>query len=148
MSGPAALRRDLDVAAYAALAAALSDPERPREALLAEHGLDEAAWAEIDEAWQERLSRAMDEEGDGVPEVVAAYAEAFAQAKQPAPGAALTLERFAEATREIQRRGDPAAALARLGIALSAYLEANAHWTRRMIEEPGLAERFRQALGR
>jgi hypothetical protein len=141
-------RPELDVAAYAALSAALSDPERSRDEVLAEHGLSEEAWAEIDEAWQERLSAAMDAPDDGgVPPLVAAYAEAFARARRPAVSAVLSLERFAEATREIQRRGDPSGVLARLGIPLTAFLKANEHWTRRMIEDPDVAQRFRRALG-
>jgi hypothetical protein len=137
---------DLDVTTYAALAAALSDPTRTREEVLAEHGLDEDAWTQLDERWQERLSSAMDEDVDGVPALVAAYAEAFTRARHGAAGR-LSLQRFAEATREIQRRGDPATALARLGIPLAAYLESSAHWTRRIAEAPELAEQFRRWLG-
>lgn len=138
---------DLDVTTYAVVMAALSDPGRTREEVLAEHGLDEQAWTALDERWQERLSSAMDEDTDGVPPVVAAYAEAFARARHDGTSGRLSLQRFAEATREIQRRGDPAAALARLGILLAVYLESNAHWTRQMVEDPQLAEQFRRWLG-
>jgi hypothetical protein len=137
---------ELDVTAYAALAAALAEPGCRREAVLAARGLDEAAWAGIDDAWQARLSAAMEEETDGIPPLVAAYAEAFAAAQREAGGQGLPLERFAEATREIQRHGDPTTTLARLGIPLAAYLQANAHWTRRIVEDRALAERFRRAL--
>ena len=141
-------RPEIDVTAYAAIAAALSDPGCVRDRVLAGHGLDEERWAEVEEAWQERLSRAMDEEAEGgVPPLVAAYADAFARAKRQTGGALLSLERFAEATREIQKHGDPAAALGRLGIPLASFLEANEHWTRRMIADPALAQRFRRALG-
>ncbi len=139
-------RPDLDVTAYGALAAVLADPECPREQVLAAHGLDEATWAEIDDRWQARLSAAMDEECDGIPPLVAAHADAFAAAQRATAVQALPLERFAEATREIQRRGDPTAALARLGIPLAAYLQANAYWTRRVVEDRALAEQFRRAL--
>lgn len=139
-------RPELDVTAYAALAAALADPGCQRAEVLAAHGLDEAAWAGLDEAWQARLSAAMEEESDGVPPLVAAYAEAFAAAQRAAAGQGMTLERFAEATREIQRNGDPTGTLARLGIPLAAYLQANAYWTRRVVEDRALAERFRRAL--
>ncbi len=58
-----------------------------------------------------------------MPPLVAAYAEAFAEAR--ARGASrqsvLSIERFADATRAIQLSGDPTAALGRLGIAFRRF---------------------------
>jgi len=88
----------------------------------------------------------MDEECDGIPPLVAAHAEAFAAAQRAAAAQVLPLERFAEATREVQWHGDPAAALPRLGIPLAVYPQANAYWTRRVVEDPALAEQLRRAL--
>jgi hypothetical protein len=144
--------RDLshsDMRAYAALAATLAAGDRPREAILRERGLDEAGWEALDRLHQDQLSRAMDEEHDGVPPLVAAYAEAFAaaRARSASTQSVLALERFADATREIQRSGDPTAALGRLGIALDDFLRANEHWTLRMMTDPDLLRRFRARLG-
>ena len=138
-----------DMRAYAALAAALAANDRPREAILRERGLDEAGWEALDRRCQSRLSRAMDEDHDGVPPLVAAYAEAFARERARRAGAqsVLSIERFADATREIQRSGDPTAALGRLGIALDDFLRANEHWTPRMMTDPDLLRRFRARLG-
>jgi hypothetical protein len=138
-----------DMRAYAALAAALAAGDRPREAILRERGLDEAGWEALDRLQQSQLSRAMDEEHDGVPPLVAAYAEAFAAARARRAGATilLSIERFGDATREIQRSGDPTAALGRLGIALDDFLRANEHWTLRMMTDPDLLRRFRARLG-
>ncbi len=138
-----------NVSEYAALSALLADPDCDRERVLAARGLDEDRWAEIDARWQDRLSRAMDEESDGVPPLVAAYAAAFerARAAQRRDAAVISIERFAEATREIQRRGDPTAALAHVGVSLQEFLRANEHWTRRMLEDPELFARFRAVLG-
>ncbi len=139
----------LDIRAYAALAATLAAGDRPRGAILAARGLDEAAWEALDRHHQEQLSRAMDDDADGVPPLVAAYAEAFAAARARTTGAAalLTIERFGDATREIQRSGDPTAALARLGIALDDFLRANEHWTSRMMSDAEVLRRFRARLG-
>jgi len=41
-----------DVRAYAALSARLAEPDADRAALLAEHGLDEDGWDELDDVWQ------------------------------------------------------------------------------------------------
>lgn len=140
----------LSLDAYAALVVALAEGALPREQLLRAQGLDEERWAALDADYQARLSQALDEEHEGVPPLIAAYDEAFARARAAAhPGEArLSLERFADATREIQRRGDPLAALGHLGITLADYLAASAQWTRRMLAEPEIGERFRARLSR
>ncbi len=139
---------DVDVETYATIVVELCDDRRPREAVLAERGLDETSWAAVDARWQDRLSRAMDAEGDGVPAIVLQYADAFTRARAAARrgDAVLSVERFAEATREIQRGSDPHAALAKLGITLAQFLAANEVWTRRMVAEPDVLERFQRAL--
>lgn len=148
MSSPAPPTLDLE--AYAAITVALADGALPRAIVLAERGLGEAEWAAIDERWQAELSGALEEEHEGVPPLVAAYAEAFerARAARRRVKEILPLERFADATREIQLRGDPLAALAHLGIALGDYLAANEHWTPRILAEPALATIFRGRLVR
>ena len=138
-----------DMRAYAALVATLAAGTQPRAAILLERGLDEAGWEALDRFHQDQLSRAMNEEHDGVPPLIAAYAEAFAEAR--ARGAirqgVLSIERFADATRAIQLSGDPTAALGRLGIAFDDFLRANEHWTQRMMTDPDLLRRFRARLG-
>ena len=137
-----------DVAGYATLVATLADPICDRDAVLAAHDLDEEGWAEVDRVWQNHLSRSMDEPSDGVPPLIAAYAAAFEEARDASRRAesVISIERFADATREIQRRGDPTAALARVGISLEEFIRANEHWTRRMLHDAELFERFRRRL--
>ncbi|MFT3771308.1 MAG: hypothetical protein QM820_38320 [Minicystis sp.] len=136
------------VTEYAEIAAALAEPSADRAAVLAARGLDEDAWTALDRLFQARMSRAMDEDHDGVPPIVAAYAEAFARARAALrrDEDVISIERYADATREIQQRGDPLPALARVGVSLEAFLRANEHWTRRMIEDPALLARFRARL--
>jgi hypothetical protein len=141
--------RTFAIEEYAELSAELADPACDRDALLAAHGLDEATFASLDGAAQEQLSRAMDTDDDGVPPLLAAYAEAFARARArlAVDAGVLPIERFGDATREISRRGDPLPTLTRLGISLADFLRANEHWTRRMLEDPALLARFRARLG-
>ena len=136
-----------DVEAYAALSAELADPRVDRAALLAARGLDEAAWDALDEAWQARIEEADEGDGDGIPPLVAAHAEAFARAQRARAGAVLPFERFAQAARELGRGTDLATALKRLDLTLDAYLAAQAHWTREMLADEALAARFRRAIG-
>jgi len=137
-----------DVAEYAELAATLADPSCDRDAALAAHGLDEEGWAALDGHFQDRLGRAMDAAEEGVPPLIAAYAEAFARARaaQSRGRPVISLDRFADATREIQVRGDPLPALAKHGLTLEEYLRANEHWTQRMLADPVLVARFRARL--
>jgi hypothetical protein len=140
----------LDVTEYATLAAILADPACDRERVLASRGLDEDAWNALDRRWQDRLALAMEEEeSDGIPPLIAAFAEAFERARTATRKveSVISIERFAEATREISLRGDPTAALAKVGVSLEDFIRANEHWTRRMLEDPELLARFRAKLG-
>lgn len=141
-----------DVRAYAELSVRLAEPDADRDALLAEHGLDEDGWDAIDDLWQARLSEAVDAMGDAetVPPLVKEHADAFAaaQAARVSPGAPLTLERFVEVTLDLQRGQDVQHALKRHGTTLHDYLRAQQHWLKVMMADAALAERFERAMGR
>ncbi len=143
------MQEEFDIEAYATVCVALAEG-RPRDVVLREHDLDEGSWAALDQYWQDRLSRAMNEDTEGVPPLVAAYSAAFerARAKVRAGQPILSIERFADATREIQLRGDPTSALQRVGVTLMDFLRANEHWTARMMKEPEMLEIFRKRLQR
>jgi hypothetical protein len=149
--GPALLL-ETDIRAYAALAVRLAEPDADRTALLAEHGLDEDAWDLLDDAWQERLSAAIDAMGDSdaVPPLVKEHADAFAQeqALRVAAGAPMTFERFVEVTHDIQRGHDIQHLLKRNGTTLHDYLRAEQHWLKRMLDDPELQKRFHRAMDR
>ncbi|WP_437282031.1 hypothetical protein WME90_16160 [Sorangium sp. So ce375] len=137
-----------DVEAYATLAAQLADPSADRAALLAEHGLDEAGWEALDDAWQARLSEADDEDGEdvGVPPLVVAFAEAFARAQRARAKSELSFERFLEAARELKRGTDMATVLSRLDLTLEDYLGAQQRWTAAMLEDEALMAQFQRAM--
>lgn len=142
----------MDVRAYATLSARLAEPDADRAALLAEHGLDEDGWDEIDDAWQARLSEAEDAVGDedAVPLLVKEHAEAFAQAQaaRVSPGEPLSLERFVEITLDVQRGQDTQHVLKRHGTTLHDYLRAQQHWLKKMMGDDALAARFERMMGR
>src|SRR5690606_6445496 len=130
---------------YARLRARLAAVGADRAALLAERGLDEERWEPIDERWQDRLSEALDVEGDDVPELVVRYAAAFAEGQRTTGDVAL-LERFAQCTRALRGARDPRHALERLGMPLTDYLRANQHWAPLLARDPALQARFRAAM--
>lgn len=143
---------DTDVRAYAVLSARLSEPDSDRATLLAEHGLDEEAWDQLDDAWQERLSAAIDEMGDSetVPPLVKDHADAFA-AEQAALAAArepMPFDRFIEITQDIRRGHESQHVMKRNATTLHDYLRAQQHWLKRMMDDPDLQARFHKAMGR
>lgn len=134
-----------DIAAYARLRARLAAVGADRAGMLAARGLDEERWEVLDERWQARLSEALDEEGDDVPELVLRYAAAFAEGQRET-GVVLSLERFAQCTRALQGARDPRHALERVGVTLTDYLRANQHWAPQLGRDPALEARFRAAM--
>ena len=133
---------------YAKLSAQLSGADVDREGILAKHGLDEVKWSLLEDHWQAVLSAAMDldVETHGVPEVLSRYSAAYARAQEERSSAVLSIDHFAEATRRISRSRDVQQTLADMGLTLQQFLAANLHWTKRMLESPDLAERFRKVL--
>ena len=138
----------LDIEEYAMLSARLSGEDVDRDAILAERGLDEAQWSLIEDHWQSVLSAAMDVDVEvhGIPEVLARYSAAYARAQEERSSTELSIDHFAEATRRISRSHDVQKTLAEMGLTLPQFLKANLHWTKRMLESPELAERFRKVL--
>ncbi|WP_437562831.1 hypothetical protein [Sorangium sp. So ce542] len=137
-----------DVEVYATLAARLADPGGDRAALLAEHGLDEAGWEALDDAWQARLSEADEDDGDevGVPPLVAAFAETFARVQRGRARSELSFERFLDAARAMKRGTDMATVLSRLDLTLEDYLSAQQRWTAAMLEDDELMAQFQRAM--
>jgi hypothetical protein len=137
---------DEDVAAYAKLAAALADPQVDRAKVLADAGIDEEEWSGIEARWEARLEAEEPADEEGIPPLALQYSEAFAKARQ-AHAAPLGFEAYVEATRAVQKGGgDMARALEGARVSLDRYLAAHAYWTKRMIEEPELGDRFRAVI--
>jgi hypothetical protein len=136
---------ELTIEAYAALMAELAAAGDARAEVLARHGLDEARWEAIDAHWQQRLSDALDEEGDGVAEILSAHAAAY-EAAQRAAAAPISLEQLAQVTRLFQASGDLRASLAKVGVTLADYVRGTEHWSRRLAEDPELERRFDDVL--
>jgi hypothetical protein len=135
----------LNLEGYATIMAELAAAGKARTDVLARHGLDEERWATVDTHWQERLSDALDDETDGVPELLAAYTSAY-EAAQRALAPPIPLEQFAQVTRLLQASGDVQAALAKVGVTMAAYARGSEHWTRQMAEDPELERRFESVL--
>lgn len=139
---------EINLDAYARLTVALGRAGENRQSVLAAHGLDEARWQAIDDAWQGRLSATLEDITDEQP--VPAFLEQYSKAMDRAQSddtQVISFERFVEATRAVRRGGEIARALERLGLTTDEYLHANRHWMQRMTKDEDLADRFQRALG-
>lgn len=136
---------ELTIEAYAALMAELAAAGEARAQVLARHGLDEDRWDAIDTRWQQRLSEALDEEGDGVAELVSVYASAY-EAAQRALAPPIALEQLALVTRLLGASGDLRASLAKAGVTLADYVRGTEHWSRLLASDPELERRFDDVL--
>ncbi len=141
---------EINLDAYGRIVVALARAGVRRGAVLEAHGLCEARWQAIDDAWQARLSDAMEETdaqvSDAVPALLADYARAIERAHSD-DSQVMAFERFLEATRAARAGGELGKTLGRLGFSVDDYLRASRHYTRAMTEDGALAERFRRALG-
>lgn len=140
---------DHDLHTYASLAAALAVPKADRQAILGAHGLDEDSWEELEERWLTRLQDAEDacaDDDEGVPPLVQAFANAFAEAQAEQGPAVMTLEQYAEAARALQGGRDLNGVLERLGVTLPVFLRSHQHWTARAAKEPQLAAALSRLL--
>src|SRR5215471_21386923 len=96
----------------------LSAAEDRRQAVLERNGLDEDAWDAIDRTWQDRLSEAMNQDDDEVPEILTRYTKAYEEA-QRALGPVMSLETLARVTQLLSATSDLRAALAKSGVTLA-----------------------------
>lgn len=136
---------------FASLTLRLSEAGESRDEVLAAAGLTEQTWEAHEAHWAAALDAAEAAHGDadGVPPLLATYAEAFTRAQAKLhTRAPLTFERYAELTRALQSGEAIAETLERAGLPLSAYLESHRHWTQTMTTDGELALRFAQLLAR
>ncbi len=153
-----------DLEAFAAVSAAVALAGLERDAALRAHGLDEASWQALEDAWQARFDAEPDDEVDldlddarlesadleahaGPPALLTRFAEAFARAQRALSSRDVSsFDDFLEVTRAIRRGDDLRALLERKGLTLADFLRAQREHTARMLEDDELAERFRRAI--
>ena len=133
---------------YAALLVRLPDEPDERARVLANHGLDEASWEELDQQYQAQLDVALDGESaqTGVPDIVSRFSAALDAGAQADAAPPLPLERYAAATRRLRQQHDPQKLLQADGLTMRAYMDAHLYWATRLARDPVLAERFRLLL--
>lgn len=136
--------RTLSLAEYAEITAELSLASERTSVILTSHSLDEPRWEAFEQAWEARLSEALDTESadNAPPLLVTDYSDAFQRALARHAGAPLDFERFLALLGEL-RRGQPLpGALARARVTLACFLSAQSYWTREATNDATLAARL------
>jgi hypothetical protein len=103
---------------------------RPRERVLAAHGVSEAVFALTDRHWKEALSR-----GAEVHAYDTAFVAALDRAREQGPFTAADLGVMAVAF----ERGEVAALLARYRLPVADLMRVQRVWTRRAASDPALS---------
>jgi hypothetical protein len=136
--------RALSLSEYAEINAELSLAPQHSTAILANHLLNEPRWEAFDEAWEAKLSEALDTQSqeDAPPLLVTDYSEAFQRARARHAGAPLEFERFLALLGELRRGNSRPRALAQARVTLAQFLAAQSYWTRESMNDPALAARL------
>lgn len=132
---------------YAALLVRLPEEPPERARVLAEHGLDEQSWEELDQRYQAELDAAMQVgEGANVPALLSRFSAALGDGVSALEAPPLELEPYARFTRGLQLGRDPQKLVEAEGVSMRVYMDAHLYWTPRLARDPGLSERFRHLL--
>lgn len=129
----------LGLEAIAAISAAISEGDRPRDEVLRAHGLTPSAWDAIEARHNQRI--ALDAIENDPPALADAYAAAFVRAQdaiKPVP--ALRPEEWAALSHDVASKGD--AALDARGLRKADFLRLSRHWARELAASPALARRY------
>jgi hypothetical protein len=131
----------LDLAAYARASVRLAERDRPRAAVLAELGLDEARWIAIEQTWLLRIATAMLQQDASLP---AEYEAAHAAAQGEIAGAReVTLEAYAGVVAAIEAGREPSIAIAEGGLTPASFAAAQRSWSAKIAADPAIESSFR-----
>jgi hypothetical protein len=134
--------RGVTLEGYAELLAKLARAEDEWAARLQALGISESDWEAVDEHYQALLEAAADNcPEDEVPEIVNRFSLAFGRGSA-ASMPILAFEEYASIVRLAQQGAELHRVLEQKRLTISQYLEAHAHYLKRMLEDPGLKQRF------
>jgi len=135
-----------DLETYAIIASELARGA-DRATLLAEHGLDEGSFEELQERAEAEMSGA-DSDSAGVPEPIARFDAVLRATAARSTAEIPSLEDFARAFMIAQEGGKVHERLQERGLSVELLLRASSHYTPRFAHEPELATRFRALCSR
>lgn len=136
-----------DIETYAIIASQLARGA-DRAALLAEHGLDEAALERLEERALAEMSGADGDGAGGVPAPIERFDAVLRATAARSTKEIPSLEDFARAFVIAQEGGKVHERLQERGLSIELLLRASAHYTPRLASEPELAGRFRALCSR
>ena len=141
--------RGVTLERYAELLAELARSGQDRETLLERLGFSETDWEAIDEHFQTLLERADEETGDDqVPEIMGRFSQAFARGSSLSSEPELSFEEYASIVQLARQGAELHRVLEQRRVPIQRYLDAHAHYLKRMLQDPELERRFAALLTR
>ncbi len=139
--------RGVSLAEFAAVQAGLAEGI-DLDAVLAAEAIDAAAWSEAEEGWADRLLDNLEQEGPLQNRFDAHLAEAQDRYARPVPPLDEQLGSWLDFVRGWSADPEPVALLARLGLHSSDIIRLQRAWSRRLANEPALAQEALHILER
>lgn len=127
---------DLPLERHAAIAAEIAEARSPRAEVLRAHGLDERAWAAVDDRWTSALR---EDAARGAGALRGEHDRAYVAAVERLRGSPITLDDYARLTQGASR-GRAEEVLDALGIQRPALMPVIRVWTRQVAADPRLAK--------
>lgn len=132
----------LDIAGYARVAVAVAERPTARAAVLAEHGLDDARWMQIEQTWLLRVAAAaLQHDLTLGQELDQAYTEAQSALGPTEP--TRTLPEYAALTARIERGEPTPLVISSARLSLADWIRLTRAWTTRLAQDPALSTTFR-----
>ncbi len=130
----------VDLLGYAKASARLASGV-PRAEIIAQYGLDDARWLDVDKAFGLYLA---DAARRGDVETLKAFEgwHAEEQAACPAPAPSRPLAAYAQIAAALQAGAVPLVVCAEAGLTLPEFFALQAAWTRRLLADPALHEEY------
>lgn len=127
---------ELSLERHAVIAAEIAEARSPRAEVLRAHGLDERAWAAVDDRW---TSAIREDAARGAGALRGEHDRAYVAAVERLRGSPITLDDYARLTQGASR-GRAEEALDALRIQRPALMPVIRLWTRRVAADPKLAK--------
>jgi hypothetical protein len=137
----------VDLDAYARIAATLAERAAPRASILAQHGLDELRWVDVEKTWLLRVA-ASALRGDVSLAEDLDRATLSAQAALGPTEPTRPLDEYAAICARVESGADVALVLADARLSLGDWARLQRAWTARLVLDPALAVTFRELVAR
>jgi hypothetical protein len=137
----------VSLASFAAVQAALAEGFE-LGVVLEREGLEPALWLEAEDAWSDRLTEDLEQDGPLQEAFDQHFAEAQDRLARPVPPLDDDLPSWLDFVRHWASASEPVLFLSRLGLHPSDVIRLHRAWSKRLAEDPALSQRAKEILER